>query len=287
MPAVVGGQWRSSKEFTPGMVAGVFAELALEQPRRRLTIGIDDDVSGTSLPYDPDLDIEPAELSARVLRARLGRHGRREQETRSRSSAPTREFTLRATSSTTRRSRAPRRCRIFASAGTPSGPVPGEPCELRRLPPAQAARPARGARPRGARRHAGCCNCPYDPGDVWEKLSRPVREQIVAKGIELVRDRRGPDRPRRPAFRAAPTRSSRRASSRPPGFCHARRRSSRIKASIEKTYGRRGDEIVRRNNAAVDSALDGLHKIDVPRSPAAGARSLCSSRTMHPSSSAR
>ena len=39
----------------------------------------------------------------------------------------------------------------------------------------------------------------------------------------------------------------------------------RIKASIDKTYGRRGAEIVRRNHAAVDLALGGLHEIDVPR----------------------
>ena len=42
------------------MVAGVFDELAKERPRRRFTIGINDDVSGTSLTYDPSLDIEPA-----------------------------------------------------------------------------------------------------------------------------------------------------------------------------------------------------------------------------------
>ncbi len=59
-PCVTGGRYGlSSKELTPAMVAGVFAELAREQPRRRFTIGITDDVSGTSLPYDPALDIEP------------------------------------------------------------------------------------------------------------------------------------------------------------------------------------------------------------------------------------
>ena len=59
MPRVTGGRYGlSSKEFTPAMVAGVFAELAREQPRRRFTIGIDDDVSGTSVEYDPSFDIE-------------------------------------------------------------------------------------------------------------------------------------------------------------------------------------------------------------------------------------
>ena len=60
LPLVTGGRYGlSSKELTPGMVAGVFAELAREQPRRRFTIGITDDVSGLSLPYDASLDIEP------------------------------------------------------------------------------------------------------------------------------------------------------------------------------------------------------------------------------------
>ena len=60
LPLVTGGRYGlSSKELTPGMVAGVFAELARERPRRRFTIGITDDVSGSSLPYDPSLDIEP------------------------------------------------------------------------------------------------------------------------------------------------------------------------------------------------------------------------------------
>ena len=60
LPLVTGGRYGlSSKELTPGMVAGVFAELARERPRPRFTIGIHDDVSGLSLPYDASLDIEP------------------------------------------------------------------------------------------------------------------------------------------------------------------------------------------------------------------------------------
>src|SRR5580692_10473314 len=59
LPQLTGGRYGlSSKELTPGMVAGVFAELARDRPRRRFTIGIIDDVSGLSLPYDASLDIE-------------------------------------------------------------------------------------------------------------------------------------------------------------------------------------------------------------------------------------
>jgi len=68
MPSVIGGRYGlSSKEFTPAMVAGVFEELGRERPKRRFTVGITDDVSGTSLSYDPSLDIEPAETVRAVF----------------------------------------------------------------------------------------------------------------------------------------------------------------------------------------------------------------------------
>ncbi|HET6865711.1 MAG TPA: 2-oxoacid:acceptor oxidoreductase family protein, partial [Solirubrobacteraceae bacterium] len=68
MPSVIGGRYGlSSKEFTPGMVAGVFEELGRERPKRRFTIGINDDVSQTSLSYDTSLDIEPSETVRAVF----------------------------------------------------------------------------------------------------------------------------------------------------------------------------------------------------------------------------
>ena len=65
-PTVIGGRYGlSSKEFTPAMVKAVFDELAKARPARHFTVGITDDVSRTSLPVDPEFDIEPPE----VLRA--------------------------------------------------------------------------------------------------------------------------------------------------------------------------------------------------------------------------
>src|SRR5208283_3139668 len=53
-PRVLGGRYGlSSKEFTPAMVKGVFDELAKKTPKNHFTIGIDDDVSHSSLAYDP------------------------------------------------------------------------------------------------------------------------------------------------------------------------------------------------------------------------------------------
>ncbi len=59
MPKVVGGRYGlSSKEFTPAMVKGVFDELKKHRPMNHFTVGINDDVSNTSLSYDPSFSTE-------------------------------------------------------------------------------------------------------------------------------------------------------------------------------------------------------------------------------------
>ena len=55
MPRVVGGRYGlSSKEFTPGMIKGVFDELKKDRPKNHFTIGIYDDLGNTSLEWDED-----------------------------------------------------------------------------------------------------------------------------------------------------------------------------------------------------------------------------------------
>ena len=62
-PMVIGGRYGlSSKEFTPGMVKGIFDELKKENPRNGFTVGIIDDLSGTSIDYDADYDIEGKDI---------------------------------------------------------------------------------------------------------------------------------------------------------------------------------------------------------------------------------
>ncbi len=62
MPKVIGGRYGlSSKEFTPTMVKAVFDELKKSAPKNHFTVGILDDVTFTSLDYDPDFDIESPE----------------------------------------------------------------------------------------------------------------------------------------------------------------------------------------------------------------------------------
>jgi len=57
---VVGGRYGlSSKEFTPAMVKGVFDELNKREPKNHFSIGIEDDVTFTSIPFDPSFGTEP------------------------------------------------------------------------------------------------------------------------------------------------------------------------------------------------------------------------------------
>jgi pyruvate-ferredoxin/flavodoxin oxidoreductase len=60
MPRVIGGRYGlSSKEFTPAMCKAVFDELKKEKPKNHFTIGINDDVTHTSIPFDPTFHTEP------------------------------------------------------------------------------------------------------------------------------------------------------------------------------------------------------------------------------------
>jgi pyruvate-ferredoxin/flavodoxin oxidoreductase len=65
---VIGGRYGlSSKEFTPAMVKGAFDEMSKTQPKNHFTIGITDDVTHTSLEYDPDFNIETPEITRAVF----------------------------------------------------------------------------------------------------------------------------------------------------------------------------------------------------------------------------
>ncbi|RMD52505.1 MAG: pyruvate:ferredoxin (flavodoxin) oxidoreductase, partial [Nitrospirae bacterium] len=58
-PLIVGGRYGlGSKEFSPAMVKAVYDNLAESKPKNHFTVGINDDVTGTSLSYDPSFNIE-------------------------------------------------------------------------------------------------------------------------------------------------------------------------------------------------------------------------------------
>jgi len=72
---VIGGRYGlSSKEFTPAMVKAVFDEMLKPEPKNHFTVGITDDITHTSLEYDPEFDIE-SPLTTRCVFWGLGADG--------------------------------------------------------------------------------------------------------------------------------------------------------------------------------------------------------------------
>ncbi len=62
LPDIIGGRYGlSSKEFTPAMVKAVFDELKKDHPKNGFTVGINDDVTFTSLDYDPAFTLDESE----------------------------------------------------------------------------------------------------------------------------------------------------------------------------------------------------------------------------------
>jgi pyruvate-ferredoxin/flavodoxin oxidoreductase len=272
MPTVAGGRYGlSSKEFSPAMVAGVLAHLKLERPKSRFTVGINDDVSGMSLTYDPSFDIEPPE-TVRAVFFGLGSDGTVGANKNTIKILGEEEglyaqgyfvYDSKKSGSQTvshlRFGPKPIRAPYLVSQASFVG------CHhLGLIERAEMlARAAPGA--------TLLLNAPYPPDEVWDALSAPVQEQILAKGIQLyVIDA---DRIAREAGLAGRTNTVLQtcffAIS---GVLEKERAIERVKATIAKTYGRRGAEVVRRNQEAVDQALGGLHRVELASRAVTGRR---------------
>ncbi len=75
LPKIVGGRYGlSSKEFTPAMIKGVFDNLAQDKAKNHFTIGINDDLTHTSLKYNPNFSTEPQDI-VRAIFYGLGSDG--------------------------------------------------------------------------------------------------------------------------------------------------------------------------------------------------------------------
>ncbi|MGC2167222.1 MAG: pyruvate:ferredoxin (flavodoxin) oxidoreductase [Gallionella sp.] len=76
LPRIIGGRYGlSSKEFTPGMIKAVFDELKAHQPKNHFTIGIHDDVSGSSLEWDENFRTDAGKGVMRCMFYGLGSDG--------------------------------------------------------------------------------------------------------------------------------------------------------------------------------------------------------------------
>jgi pyruvate-ferredoxin/flavodoxin oxidoreductase len=106
-------------------------------------------------------------------------------------------------------------------------------------------------------------NAPYPESEVWDRLPREVQQQIVAKRLRLYAiDAHGVARDSGLGQRINTIMQT--CFFALSGVLPRERAVAAIKAAVEKTYGARGAEIVKKNFAAIDAALLGLHEIDVP-----------------------
>jgi pyruvate-ferredoxin/flavodoxin oxidoreductase len=265
LPLVTGGRYGlGSKEFTPGMVAGIFAELAAERPRPRFTIGINDDISGLSLPYDPSLDIEPPETvravffglgsdgtvganknSIKIIGA-SGRHAQGYFVYDSKKSGA-------ETVSHLRFGPSPIRAPYLIGAGQAGFVGVHQEKLIGRAEVLDRAAP-------GA---VVLLNTALPAGQVWGSLPRSAQAAIVDKKLSLYAvDATGVARDAGLGRRANTVLQT--CFFAISGVLPRDEAIAAIKESIVKTYGRRGPEVVARNNAAVDAALAGLHEVVVP-----------------------
>jgi pyruvate-ferredoxin/flavodoxin oxidoreductase len=267
MPRTIGGRYGlASKEFTPGMVEAVFNELRAVSPRNGFTIGIDDDVTHTSLLWDAEFSTESPD-TVRAIFYGLGADGTVGanknsikiigEETSGHAqgyfvydSKKSGSVTVSHLRFGPRPIRAPYlitratfvACHLFSF--------------LERFDVLQAAEP-------GA---VFLLNSPYGPDEVWEHLPRSVQQQLIAKRLRFfVIDA---SRVAREAGMAGRVNTIMQtcffAIS---GVLPAAEAVAAIKHAIEKTYSRRGEAIVRRNFAAVDAALAQLSAVKVPETP--------------------
>ncbi|MCB1498033.1 MAG: pyruvate:ferredoxin (flavodoxin) oxidoreductase, partial [Bauldia sp.] len=266
MPRVVGGRYGlSSKDFHPGMAKAVFDEAAKPDPKNGFTIGIDDDVSGTSLAYDRDYDVEP-EATKRALFFGLGSDGTvgaNKNSVKMLAEDPDRfaqgYFVYDSHKSGAETVSHLRFGREAIHAPYLIRHADFVACHrfelLRKLDVLGAARP-------GA---TFLLNAPFPADIVWDKLPRPVQRHIMEKNLRFfVIDATSVAQdlglgPRvntilQTCFFAISE------------ILPRDEAIAAIKASIEKAYGRKGGAVIEKNFAAVDAALEHLFEVAVPGS---------------------
>jgi len=264
MPRIIGGRYGlGSKEFTPAMVKSVFDEMSNDNPKNHFTVGITDDVTFKSLPFDQNYTTESAG-QVRALFWGLGADG----------TVSANKNSIKIIGEET-----PNYAQgYFVYDSKKSGAMTvshlrfgAEPIKstyliqranfiavhqfnfLERYQILDAAE-------EGA---TLLLNSPYETEEVWDKLPRSVQESIIAKKIKVY------------SINAYAVAKENQLGNRTntimqtcffaiSGVLPRDEAITKIKESIRKTYGKRGEPVVRQNFAAVDSALAHLHEVSVP-----------------------
>ena len=273
MPTLIGGRYGlSSKDFDPAMAKAVFDELRKPKPKHGFTVGIIDDVSHTSLDVDPTFDIEPLDViralfyglgadgtvganknSVKILAADSRRYAQGYFVYDSKKSG---SYTISHLRFGPKRLRAPYLLKSASFVGVHKFDFLFKQDVL-------------GAAAPGA---TVLLNSPYGPDTVWNELPQKVQQQIIDKRLKLfVIDAS------KVAFDLGlGARSNTILQTCFFGLSGVLPRDeaiAAIKKETERTYARKGTEVVKKNFAAIDSALANLQQVTVPNT-ATGKREL-------------
>lgn len=266
LPRLIRGRYGlSSKEFTAGMVKAIYDELSKPNPKRQFTIGIYDDLTHLSLPWDESYDVLPAEMVQAVFYG-LGADGTVGANKNSIKiiGEETSHFAQgyfvydskksgSVTVSHLRFGPRPVRAPYLIQPGTASFVACHQFQFIERFDLLRLA--ARGA--------TFLLNSPYGPDEVWDKLPRSLQETILDKQISFyVVD----------GYKVAQeTGLARRINTIMQTCFFALSRVlpqdeaiAKIKEAIKKTYNKRGDAVLEQNYAAVDNTLAHLYQVTIP-----------------------
>jgi pyruvate-ferredoxin/flavodoxin oxidoreductase len=264
LPRVVGGRYGlASKEFTPAMAKAVFDELKKATPKNHFTVGINDDVTHTSLDFDPAFTTEPDD-EVRALFWGLGADG----------TVGANKNTIKIIGEETDNYAQG----YFVYDSKKSGAITVSHLRFGQRPIRSAYLVQRAgfvavhqfnflerydvleAAADGA---TFLLNSPFTAEEVWDRLPLPVQRQIIEKRIRfytinayaVARENNLGTRINtimQTCFFAIS------------GVLPREEAIEKIKESIKKTYGKRGELVVRQNFAAVDATLANLYEVEIP-----------------------
>ena len=263
-PTIVGGRYGlSSKEFTPAMVKADYENLKAAQPKSHFTVGINDDVSQTSLNYDPEFSTEPDSVVCAMFYG-LGADG----------TVGANKNSIKIIGENTDNYAQG----YFVYDSKKSGAMTVS--HLRFGP-----QPIRSTYVVSKANFIAChqwiflerydmlsalvpggvflLNSPFGPDEVWDKLPREVQQQLVAKkakfyvidGYQVARET-GMGARMNTILQVCFFAISK--------VLPGEEAIEAIRKSIRDTYGRKGEEIVQKNMRAVDETLAHLFQVKVP-----------------------
>jgi pyruvate-ferredoxin/flavodoxin oxidoreductase len=264
LPDVIGGRYGlSSKEFTPSMVAAVFAELAADRPTRRFTVGIVDDVTNLSLPVlDFELPRPAGELSAvffgmgsdgtvgankntaKIMAEGTGQHVQAYFVYDSKKSGATTVSHLRFSPQPIHSTYLVEQADVVA-------------CHqfglLEKLEMLSVVRPG----------GTVLLNAPFPPEEVWDRLPADVQQLLVERDLRLFAiDGFGTARVAGLGGRISTVMQV--AFFVASGLLPMDEALEAIESAAEKTYAAHGPLVVNRNIEAIRAAADAVHQIEIP-----------------------